>query len=87
MNYQPHTAAEAADLITDWFTEDNLLDEEEDQQEDENLPSVVDAARQRLDRRLLSSSSDSYKISESSTSDSDIFNLLLDQMLMMLQHI
>ena len=62
MNYQPHTAAEAADLITDWFTEDNLLDEEENQQEDENLPSVVDAARRRLDRRLLSSSSDSYKL-------------------------
>ena len=52
MNHQPHTAAEPADLITDWFTDDDLSDEEEDQQEHENFPSVVDAARQRQDRRL-----------------------------------
>ena len=45
MNHQLHTAAEAADLITDWLTDDDLLHEEEDQQEDENLKSVVDAAR------------------------------------------
>ena len=74
MNHQPHNAAEAADLITDWLTDDDLSDEEEDQQEDENLCSVVDAARQRQDRRLLSSSSDSYESSESSNSDSDISN-------------
>ena len=40
MNRQPHTAAEAVHLIT----YDDLSDEEEDQQEDENLPSGVDAA-------------------------------------------
>ena len=74
MNHQPHSAAEAANLITDWLTDDDLSDEEEDQQEDENLSSVVDAARQRQDRRLLSSSSDSYESSESSNSDSDISN-------------
>ena len=74
MNHQPHSAAEAADLITDWLTDDDLSDEEQDQQEDENLSSVVDAARQRQDRRLLSSSSDSYESSESSNSDSDISN-------------
>ena len=28
MNHQHHTAAEAADLITDWFTDDDLSDEE-----------------------------------------------------------
>ena len=49
MKHQPHTAAKAADLITDWFTDDDLSDEEENQQEDENLPSVVDAVRQRKD--------------------------------------
>ena len=74
MNHQPHSAAEAADLIIDWLTDDDLSDEEEDQQEDENLSSVVDVARQRQDRRLLSSSSDSYESSESSNSDSDISN-------------
>ena len=74
MNHQPHRAAEAADLITDWLTDDDLSDEEEDQPEDENLSSVVDTARQRQDRRLISSSSDSYESSESSNSDSDISN-------------
>ena len=54
MNHQLHTAVEAADFITDWFTDDDLSDKEKDQL-DENLPSVVDAARQRQDRRLLSS--------------------------------
>ena len=34
MNHQPYNAAEAADLITDWLTDDDLSDEEEDQQED-----------------------------------------------------
>ena len=74
MNHQLHSAAEAADLITDWLTDDDLSDEEEDQQEDENLSSVVDAARRRQERRLLSSSSDSYESSKSSNSDSDISN-------------
>ena len=49
INHQLHPAAEAADLITDWFNDDDLSDEEEDPQENENLPSVVDAARQRQD--------------------------------------
>ena len=74
VNYQPHTAVEVADLITEWFTDDDLSNEEEDQQEDGKLPSVVDAARQRQDKHLLSSSSDSYESSESSNSDSDISN-------------
>ena len=73
MNHQLHTAVEAANMITDWFAKDDLSDEEEDQQEDENLPPFVDAARQRQDRRL-SSSSGSYESSESSNSDSDISN-------------
>ena len=47
MNHQLHTAVEAANMITDWFAKDDLSDEEEDQQEDENLPPFVDAARQR----------------------------------------
>ena len=87
MNHQPHSAAEAANLITDWLTDDELSDEEEDQQEDENLSSVVDAARQRQDRRLLSSSSDSYESSESRIRIQIFPILLLDQMLMVLQHI
>ena len=87
MNHQPHTAAEAADLITDLLTDDDLSVEEEDQQEDENLPSVVDAARHTQDRRLLGSSSDCYESIESSNSDSNICNPSLDQMLMVLQHI
>ena len=74
MNHQTHTAAEAADMIADWFTDDDLSDEEEDQQEDENLPSAVNAARQRQDRCLLSSTFDSYESSESSNSNSDISN-------------
>ena len=74
LNHQSNTAAEPANLITDWFSDDDLSDEEEDQQEDENLPSVVDTARQRQDRSLLSSSLDSYERSKSSYSDSDISN-------------
>ena len=74
MNHQPHFAAEAADFIIDWFTDDNLPDEKENEQKDENLPSVVDAARQRQGRHLISSSSDSYESSKSSNSDSDVSN-------------
>ena len=61
-------------MNTDWFTDDGLSDEEEDQQQDENIASVVDPARQRQDRHLLSSSSNSYESSKSSNSHSVISN-------------
>ena len=61
-------------MITGSFTDDGLSDEEEDQQEDENIPLVVDPARQRQDRHLLSSNSNSYKSSKSSNSHSVISN-------------
>ena len=37
MTLQPHTAAEAANMITDWLTDDDLSDDEEDREEDETV--------------------------------------------------
>ena len=47
-------------MITDWFTDNDLSDEEEDQQKEENL-SVVDAARQRQDRVCLAAARTAIK--------------------------
>ena len=51
-------------MITDWFTDDDLSDEEKDQQKEENL-SVVDDARQRQDRVCLAAARTAMKVSNS----------------------
>ena len=85
MNHQPHTAAEAADLITDWFTDDNLSDEEENQHKNENPPSIVNTARQRQDS--LAAARTATKVANPGIGIPMFPILLLDQMLIVLQYI
>ena len=69
MAFQQYNSAQAADIITDWHTDDDLSDEE--QEDDEDFQPVLVAARPGNGRRTLGSCSDSSESSESSDSDSD----------------
>ena len=70
MAFQQYNSAQAADIITDWHTDDDLSDEEE-QEDDEDFQPVLVATKPGNGRRMLGSCSDSSESSESSDSDSD----------------
>ena len=69
MAFQQYNSAQAADIVTDWHTDDDLSDEEE-QEDDEDFQPVLVAARPGNGRRTLGSS----ESSESSDSVSDTAN-------------
>ena len=70
MAFQQYNSAQAVDIITDWHTDNDLSDEEE-QEDDEDFQPVLVAARPGNGRRTLGSCSDSSESSESSDFDSD----------------
>ena len=70
MAFQQYNSAQAADIITDWHTDDDLSDEEE-QEDDEDFQPVLVAARPGNGSRTLGSCSDSSESSEFSDFDSD----------------
>ena len=64
MTHQTHTSGEVADMITDWFMEDDVSDEKEDNFGECDV--YQPQANFRQSSRLLSSSSDSSKSSDES---------------------
>ena len=62
MAFQLYNSAQAADIITDWNTDDDLSDEEE-QEDDEDFYLVLVAAKPGNGRRTLGSCLDSSESS------------------------
>ena len=64
MTHQTHTSGEVADMITNWFTNDDLSDEDEENFGECDVYQPPENFRQSS--RLLSSSSDSSESSDES---------------------
>ena len=89
MNHQPHTAAEAVDLIIDWFTDDDLLVYQMRKKINKKM-NIFHQLLMLLDKDkigvCLAAAPTAMKIAKPAIRILTFSTLLLDHMLMVLQH-